>query len=210
MLRLFGDPYGNRTSIILQISFNAIRTNDNFITGMDFIKGYFYICVVQSVVLFIDNDYIHIRRAINAKGITTNGKNEFAARDFPQTRYTRMLLESQQVYRVTPLDPHERVFGSTGQLCYRKRWGIYCRYNGIPYITPYELRHTFSSIYKNHFSNWVYEELVGHTHPGVNGVYMHPMDGDMDGVPALLDSLLDERLSLGRAKRMLLSNGQTK
>ena len=97
-----------------------------------------------------------------------------------------------------------------GQLCYRKRWGIYCRYNGIPYITPYELRHTFSSIYKNHFSNWVYEELVGHTHPGVNGVYMHPMDGDMDGVPALLDSLLDERLSLGRAKRMLLSNGQTK
>ena len=61
----------------------------------------------------------HIRRAINAKGITTNGKNEFAARDFPQTRYTRMLLESQQVYRVTPLDPHERVFGSTGQLCYR-------------------------------------------------------------------------------------------
>lgn len=158
----------------------------------------------------IDNDYIHIRRAINAKGITTNGKNEFAARDFPQTRYTRMLLESQQVYRVTPLDPHERVFGSTGQLCYRKRWGIYCRYNGIPYITPYELRHTFSSIYKNHFSNWVYEELVGHTHPGVNGVYMHPMDGDMDGVPALLDSLLDERLSLGRAKRMLLSNGQTK
>lgn len=120
------------------------------------------------------------------------------------------ILESQQVYRVTPLDPHERVFGSTGQLCYRKRWGIYCRYNGIPYITPYELRHTFSSIYKNHFSNWVYEELVGHTHPGVNGVYMHPMDGDMDGVPALLDSLLDERLSLGRAKRMLLSNGQTK
>ncbi len=52
-VELFGDPYGNRTSIILQISFNAIRTNDNFITGMDFIKGYFYICVVQSVVLFI-------------------------------------------------------------------------------------------------------------------------------------------------------------
>lgn len=43
----------------------------------------------------IDNDYIHIRRAINAKGITTNGKNEFAARDFPRSRYTRMLLESQ-------------------------------------------------------------------------------------------------------------------
>ena len=152
--------------------------------------------------------YIYAR-AINAKGITTNGKNEFAARDFPQTRYTRMLLESQQVYRVTPLD---LMRGSLEALVNYAtvNVGIYCRYNGIPYITPYELRHTFSSIYKNHFSNWVYEELVGHTHPGVNGVYMHPMDGDMDGVPALLDSLLDERLSLGRAKRMLLSNGQTK
>lgn len=134
----------------------------------------------------IDDNYIHIRRAINAKGITTSGKNEFAARDFPQTRYTHMLLDSQKVYRVNPLDPHERVFGPTGQLCYRKRWGIYCNYNGIPYITPYELRHTFSSIYKNVLSNWVYEELVGHTHPGVNGVYMHPMDGDMDNVPACL------------------------
>lgn len=154
----------------------------------------------------IDDNYIHIRRAINAKGITTSGKNEFAARDFPQTRYTHMLLDSQKVYRVNPLDPHERVFGPTGQLCYRKRWGIYCNYNGIPYITPYELRHTFSSIYKNVLSNWVYEELVGHTHPGVNGVYMHPMDGDMDNVPACLDSLLDERLALGRAKRKLLQN----
>lgn len=41
----------------------------------------------------IDDNYIHIRRAINAKGITTSGKNEFAARDFPQTRYTHMLLD---------------------------------------------------------------------------------------------------------------------
>lgn len=47
---------------------------------------------------------------------------------------------------------------------------------------------------------------MGHTHPGVNGVYMHPMDGDMDNVPACLDSLLDERLALGRAKRKLLQN----
>ena len=144
----------------------------------------------------IDNDYIHIRRAINAKGITTNGKNEFAARDFPQTRYTRMLLESQQVYRVTPLDPHERVFGSTGQLCYRKRWGIYCRYNGIPYITPYELRHTFSSIleekYRNVFRQMTVTYIFGPTGTGKTrsvkegcgysncyavSDYHHPFDG---------------------------------
>ena len=45
---------------------------------------------------------------------------------------------------------------------------------------------------------------MGHTHPGVNGVYMHPMDGDMDNVPACLDSLLDERLSLVMDNRKLL------
>lgn len=154
----------------------------------------------------IDNDYIHIRRAINAHGITTTGKNETAARDFPQTKHTREILECQKMYRIDPKDPHERIFGYTGQLCYRKRWSIYCKYNGIPYITPYELRHTFSSIYKNELSTWVYEELVGHTHPGVNGVYMHPMDGDMDNIPERLDALLENRLARGKAKRKLMQS----
>lgn len=62
----------------------------------------------------IDDNYIHIRRAINAKGITTSGKNEFAARDFPQTRYTHMLLDSQKVYRVNPLDPTSVFLGLLG------------------------------------------------------------------------------------------------
>lgn len=59
----------------------------------------------------IDNDYIHIRRAINAHGITTTGKNETAARDFPQTKHTREILECQKMYRIDPKDPHERILG---------------------------------------------------------------------------------------------------
>lgn len=140
----------------------------------------------------IDDNYIHIRRAINAKGITTSGKNEFAARDFPQTRYTRMLLDSQKVYRVNPLDPHERVFGPTGQLCYRKRWGIYCNYNGIPYITPYELRHTFSSIYKNVLSNWVYE----------TSMILDTTGRDKEG-KAAISVITNKLLAIGRLGRAL-------
>ena len=96
----------------------------------------------------IDDDFIHVRRAINAKGVTTGGKNGYAKRDFPQTRQTRAVLKAQEKYRQNPNNPHERVFGDIGQLCYRERWGKFCKYNGIPYVTPYELRHTFKSLYK--------------------------------------------------------------
>lgn len=47
----------------------------------------------------IDDDYIHVRRAINAKGVMTNGKNGYAKRDFPQTRQTREVLKAQEKYR---------------------------------------------------------------------------------------------------------------
>lgn len=154
----------------------------------------------------IDNDFIHIRRSINAKGVTTHGKNVFAERDFPQTRYTREILKAQSKYRTNPDNPHERIFGDMGQLCYRERWGKYCKYNNIPYVTPYELRHTFKSLFKAQngdwlrisLSNWTIEELMGHTHPGMPGVYGHTLDGDMDAVPDMLDAILDARLEYGK------------
>lgn len=147
----------------------------------------------------IDDDYIHIRRAINAKGVTTQGKNEFACRDFPQTRYTREILKAQAQCRVNPDNPHERVFGDIGQLCYRERWGKYCKYHDIPYITPYEFRHTFSSLFKQSLGEWMIDELMGHVHSGVSlGIYAHRLYGDMDKVPALLDAELDEQLEKGK------------
>ena len=46
--------------------------------------------------------------------------------------------------------------------------------------------------------DWVIEELMGHVHPGMGGVYGHMLDGDMDAVPNLLDSILDARLAYGK------------
>ena len=158
----------------------------------------------------IDDDYIHVRRAINAKGVTTGGKNGYAKRDFPLTRQTRDVLKAQEKYRQCPSNPHERVFGTTGQLCYRERWAKFCKFNKIPYVTPYELRHTFRSIYKGEisglpesekniptFQSWTIEELMGHVHAGMPGVYGHTLDGDMDMVPQLLESVFDARLKRG-------------
>lgn len=154
----------------------------------------------------IDDTYIHIRRSINDKSITTDGKNVFAQRDFPQTRHIRELLNAQKQHRINPHDPHERVFGEFKQLTYRERWGKFCAYNHISYVSPYELRHTFKSLYKGEFDSnqnlkmqdWVIEELMGHVHPGMGGVYGHMLDGDMDAVPNLLDSILDARLAYGK------------
>lgn len=140
----------------------------------------------------IKENHIEIRRAINAKGKTTRGKNELARRDFPQTKHTRKIIEDQKKYRRNPHNPHERVFGDQGQISYRDRWGIFCKHNGIDYVTPYELRHTFASIYKEFIVGWVLDELMGHFHEGMTlGVYAHRMEGDMKAAPSLLEKYMD-------------------
>ena len=153
----------------------------------------------------VDQERIHIRRAINAKGQRTSGKNEFAERDFPITKHILKILNSQKQYRTNPENSHERIFGDIGQLCYRERWHKYCEYNGIPYITPYELRHTFASMYKDNLGPWVLDELMGHVHEGMTlGVYAHRMEGDMETVSEVLDNVLDHKIEAGKTKRRLM------
>ena len=130
----------------------------------------------------ITDDTIHIQRAINEKGRQTSGKNEFADRLLPQTKYTRALFASQAAF-VGAHASTERVFGDYSEITYRFRFKRYCEHNGIDYVTPYELRHTFASIYKAALPLWQLDELMGHVHPGMSlGVYSHPMDGDSDGL----------------------------
>ena len=147
----------------------------------------------------IDDDTIHIRRAINAKNEHTDGKNDFAIRDLPQTKHTRGIFDAQEQFRCTS-SPTERVFGDYAEPTLRSRWERYCNYNGIPYITPYELRHTFASIYKSAFALWTLDELMGHAHQGVTlGIYSHAMADDMDDVPRILEENLCKKYKLGES-----------
>ena len=43
----------------------------------------------------------------------------------------------------------------------------------------------------------MYDELIGHAHPGLDGVYMHPMADDMDDVPDILEKALYNQYKLG-------------
>lgn len=145
------------------------------------------------------NNTITIRRSINAKGTQTDGKNDFSYRVLPLSPLALQLLEAQnQEYRTEPKDPTERVFGDYGQICYRKRWGIYCKHNGLQYVTPYELRHTFAS-YNKKLETWILDEVMGHAHEGMSlGVYAHSADGDMDGITTRLDDNLIYQIKRGQ------------
>ena len=145
------------------------------------------------------NNTITIRRSINAKGTQTDGKNDFSYRVLPLSPLALQLLEAQnQEYRTDPKDPTERVFGDYGQICYRKRWGIYCKHNGLQYVTPYELRHTFAS-YNKKLETWILDEVMGHAHEGMSlGVYAHSADGDMDGITTRLDDNLTYQIKRGQ------------
>ena len=147
----------------------------------------------------IDKDTIHIRRAINAKNERTDGKNSLAIRDLPQTKHTRGIFDAQEQFRCTN-SPTERVFGTYAETTLRSRWERYCDHNGIPYITPYELRHTFASIYKTALPLWTLDELMGHAHQGVTlGVYSHAMAYDMNDVPRILEEKLHKQYKLGQS-----------
>lgn len=146
-----------------------------------------------------ENETITIRRSINAKGKQTDGKNDFAQRVLPLTPLGKQLLSAQnQEYRTDPQDPTERIFGDYGSICYRKRWGIYCAYNGLQYVTPYELRHSFAS-YNKKLETWVLDEVMGHAHEGMSlGVYAHACEGDMDGVTDRIDGNLLKQIDRGQ------------
>lgn len=149
----------------------------------------------------IDGDVIHIRRALNAHHNITPGKNVYAERDLPITPMARELLTAQERYRTSSTDPEERVWGNYQQITHQERWKRYCKYNNIPYITPYELRHTFASINKTKLSVWALDTIMGHAHTGVTlGIYSHPLDDDMDGIVELLDTSLKNQIERGRLK----------
>lgn len=146
----------------------------------------------------ITDSYIHIQRAIDEKGRQSRGKNEFANRLLPQTKYTRALFASQAIFCGTHSST-ERVFSDYSEITYRFRFKRFCAHNRIPYVTPYELRHTFASIYKNALPLWQLDEIMGHVHPGMSlGVYSHPMDGDSDGLVNLLEAELSKQIERGR------------
>ena len=115
----------------------------------------------------IKGDQVIIRRAINAKGIITEGKNENARRMIPIGKTAKLILdqtiERNEKYNLRT----EWIFcspdGSQGnQSTMRNHWNILKKERDLP-GSVYSLRHTFISMMKNVLPEQTIKDIVGHS-----------------------------------------------
>lgn len=126
----------------------------------------------------INGMQITIRGAINVHGEHTLGKNENAIRSFTMSALARETLEMQMALK----PDSEYIFDINSGSTYRHRWKRYCRANGIPELSLYELRHTFVSVIKQLPEGDV-KALVGHSRDmDTFGTYGHQLTGDSERI----------------------------
>lgn len=71
----------------------------------------------------------------------------------------------------------------------------YCEHNKIPYITPYEMRHTVVSVIQGLPEGYV-KSIVGHSR-GMDpfGVYGHAVNGQSEDAAQRIENLFDTILN---------------
>lgn len=121
-----------------------------------------------------EGSVLHVRGAVNDSGRHTSGKNENAIRDI------RLIPLAEEQLKLHCLRTGKRdgaIFSVPAQYVYRNHWYRYCEHNGIPKVTPYELRHTFVSICQK-LPEGMVKQLVGHSKSmDTFGVYGHGVSG---------------------------------
>lgn len=117
---------------------------------------------------------ITIRRSVNIYGDITKGKNQNARRSFVMFPLLAQILEEQHRYT----GRNTQIFPIPSEHVYYDAWKRYCRANGIPSTSLYELRHTFVSIVKVLPAGEV-KPWVGHSrNMDTFGVYAHALTDD--------------------------------
>lgn len=122
----------------------------------------------------IQGNAVHVQRAVNVQGETTEGKNQNAVRSFILSEYAQAVLNAQRA----ACEGTGTVFGIEREGYLYKRWRAYCAANGLAAVSLYELRHTFVSVCKTLPAGEV-KELVGHSKSmDTFGTYSHALDGE--------------------------------
>ena len=127
-------------------------------------------------------DKVTIRRAVNARGFVTEGKNENAKRMIPigelASGILRKTIQRNEEYNLRT----EWIFcspdGSQGnQSTMRNHWLALKKERDLP-GTVYSLRHTFISMMKNVLPEQTIKDIVGHSvSMDTFGTYGHILDG---------------------------------
>lgn len=138
---------------------------------------------------------VRIQRAVNIYVQTTTGKNQNARRSFVLFPLLVEILREQYAYtgRETHIFPVE----AESEHNYYRSWKRYCRANGIPDMSPYELRHTFVSIAKTLPAGEV-KPWVGHSeNMDTYGVYAHELENDVSTAAADFERVYNLILKVG-------------
>lgn len=134
---------------------------------------------------------IDITRSINDYGETTRGKNENAARSIYLSDMAYRELKAQ----LSEYPDMDTVFGIPTPQVYGKHFKRFCEDNGLQYVSPYELRHTFVSVVKRLPAGEI-QPLVGHSADmDTFGVYGHALAGDEITLAQNINALFQQLLS---------------
>lgn len=137
---------------------------------------------------------VHILRSKNIYGEITQGKNEDAVRAYSLPPLAHDILYEEMEKGC------EYIFGIRSEPHYRNRWKAYCKYNGIPYIPPYNLRHTFVSVVKV-LPEGAIKPIVGHSkNMDTFGFYGHYVEGDDKKVSSMIQGVFDGILKGAKEK----------
>lgn len=139
----------------------------------------------------IRGDLVQIHGSINIYGEATRGKNDNAVRGFVLTETAAAILEAQKQLSLGK----GSVFQISSEMHYRDCWKRYCKSNGLDYVPPYNLRHTFVSLAKT-LPEGMVKSLVGHSRQmDTYGVYAHLVQGEETQTAEHLDTLLQRVLT---------------
>lgn len=138
----------------------------------------------------VKGSVIQIHRAINSRGEVTRGKNDNALRAVQLTPTAEEILAAQHLLT----GGSDSVFGINSENTFRHRWKRYCEVNGLSYVPPYNLRHTFVSMAKT-LPEGAVKPLVGHSRQmDTYGIYAHLIEGEEKETTAALESVLQKIL----------------
>ena len=157
----------------------------------------------------ITTDRVYIRRAVNAKGLITEGKNENARRMVPigtlASSILRKTIQRNEEYKLNT----EWVFcspdGSQGnQSTMRNQWLKLKKERELK-GTVYSLRHTFISMMKNVMPEQMIKDIVGHSVSFDSfGTYGHILENEHIEAAKIIDLTLGDNLG----DKKSISDGQ--
>lgn len=148
----------------------------------------------------VKGDSVVIRRAVNARGYITDGKNKNARRMIPigdvASSILRETIKRNEEYNLRTKWIFCSPDGSMGnQSTMRNHWKALKAERGLP-GTVYSLRHTFVSLMKNVMPTQMIKSIVGHSASFDSfSVYGHLLDGESRQAADIIDLTFKESVT---------------